>query len=287
MAADFVSVAVRALSFIALFQAAGLALFLAVVARSTAFVSTDTLRRVGMWSAGISIVLVLVHYLLESGRMAGELAGVLDSSLQSLVLHSPLSTALALRLAGLALLLVGFRIEGKAGTHVCLAGVTLVLAGFLAVGHTSTHSPRLLLALLLFFHLVVVAFWFGALVPLHVTAAREAPETAARIVERFSSLAMWLVPGLFVAGLALAALLLPNLAALATAYGRMLLLKVFGFSLLLGLASLNKWRLGPALARGDPSARRAFGGSLVAEMVLIAAVLSVTAAMTSLYSPEE
>lgn len=287
MAADFVSVVVRALSFITLFQAAGIALFLAFIARHTAIASIETLRRLGTWSAGLSIALVLAHYLLESGRMAGELSGVLDHSLQHLVLHSPLADAGALRLAGLTLLVVGFRIEGRAGTLMCLAGVVLALAGFLAVGHTSTHSPRLLLALLLFFHLVVVAFWFGALVPLHITAAREAPETAARIVERFSSLAIWLVPGLFAAGVALAALLLPGLAALGTAYGRMLILKIVGFSLLLGFASLNKWRLGPALASGNQSARRAFKVSLVTEMVLIAAVLSVTAAMTSLYSPEE
>jgi putative copper export protein len=80
--------------------------------------------------------------------------------------------------------------------------------------------------------------------------------------------------------------LLPDLAALGNSYGRLLILKVVGFSLLLGLASLNKWRLSPALARGNRDARRAFGGSLVAEFVIIAAVLSVTAVMTSLYSPE-
>jgi putative copper export protein len=286
VAADVVSVTVRALSFIALFQAAGIAFFLAGVVRGIAFTSEDRLRRIGMRSAGVAIVLVLAHYLLESARMAGELAGVLDPSLQTLVMQSPTSAALGLRLAGLALLFVGFRFKGSISMQVSLAGVVLLLAGFIAVGHTSTHSPRLVLALLLLFHLAVIAFWFGGLVPLHVTAAREVPETTGRIVERFSSLAIWLVPGLFVAGLALTVLLLPDLAALGTSYGRLLILKVVGFSLLLGLASLNKWRLSPALTRGERDARRAFGGSLVAEFVVITAVLSVTAVMTSLYSPE-
>lgn len=286
MAADVVSVVVRALSFVALFQAAGIALFLAIVASASPLTSEHRLRSVGTWSAGVAITLVVAHYLLESARMAGELAGVLDPSLQSLVFESPTSTALGFRLAGLALLVVGFRIEGKAAMRISMAGAGLVLASFLAVGHTTTHSPRSLLALLLFFHLAVVAFWFGALAPLHIIVSREIPDTAARMVERFSSLAVWLVPGLFVAGLVLAVLLLPSLAALGTAYGRLLILKVFGFSLLLGLASLNKWRLGPAIARGDHAARRAFRGSLVTEAVLIAAVLSITAVMTALYSPE-
>lgn len=286
MTADFLSIAVRALSFIALFQAAGIALFLTCVVRSASFDAAGRVRRLGMTTAGAGMVLVLAHYLLEAARMAGDLAGVLDPSLQTLVMQSSSSAALGLRLVGLGVLLVSFRMVGITAMRVSLVGVVLALAGFLAVGHTSTHSPRTMLALLLFLHLVVVAFWFGGLVPLHLTAKRETPGTAAQIVERFSSLAIWLVPGLFVAGVVLAAMILPNLAALGTAYGQLLILKVVGFSLLLGLASINKWRLAPALARGDQSAQRFFSRSVAAEWVIIAAVLCITAAMTALFSPE-
>jgi len=54
----------------------------------------------------------------------------------------------------------------------------------------------------------------------------------------------------------------------------------------MALASLNKWRLGPALATGNARAGSAFRQSLIAEYVLICAILSATAALTTFYSPE-
>jgi putative copper export protein len=54
----------------------------------------------------------------------------------------------------------------------------------------------------------------------------------------------------------------------------------------MGLAAANKWRLGPALVHGPVQSGRWFRRSVAAEYVLIAAVLTITAVMTSLFSPE-
>ncbi len=279
MLADGLSVTLRALSFIALFQAAGIALFSAFFAHQLT-TTRATLRRIGTRSAVVAAILVAGHYVLEAARMSGDLAGVMDPALQGLVLHSSTSAASILRLLGLLLIAIGFRMAG-------LIGAMLALAAFTLVGHTTDYSYRWLLSGLLFLHLFVVAFWFGALAPLFVVSAREPPAVAGRIVERFSSLAIWLVPGLLVAGVVLAALLLSDLAALGTPYGRLLMVKVFGFAVLLGLGALNKWRLGPAIARNGARASRAFRRSLVAEYALIGGVLSVTAILTTFYSPVE
>jgi putative copper resistance protein D len=69
-------------------------------------------------------------------------------------------------------------------------------------------------------------------------------------------------------------------------YGKLLIAKVVGFALLMGLAAANKWRLGPALALGAVPSARWFHRSVAAEYVLIAAVLTITAVMTSFFSPE-
>jgi putative copper resistance protein D len=69
-------------------------------------------------------------------------------------------------------------------------------------------------------------------------------------------------------------------------YGESLLAKIAGFMVLMGLAAANKWRLGPALTRGAVQSGLRFRRSLVAEYVLIVAVLAVTAVMTSWFSPE-
>jgi putative copper resistance protein D len=280
--ADIVSVVVRVLSFVGMFQAAGMAIFIALFGREVGALA-GALRRIGIASAWIALALVLLHYALEAARMGGELASALDLSLQSIVLHSSASVAMGLRVLGLILLVSAFKL-GKDG--LALSGAALVFLGFTAVGHTTMHADRALLAALLLLHLIIVAFWFGALVPLYLATSRESPGTAARVVARFSSVAVWLVPVLFVAGLLLAIALLPNLATLATPYGRLLITKVVGFSVLMALATLNKWRLGPALAHGDVRTTQAFQRSVTAEYVLIVAILSVTATLTTFYSPE-
>jgi len=84
----------------------------------------------------------------------------------------------------------------------------------------------------------------------------------------------------------MAALLVPQIEMLAEPYGQLLIAKLAGFALLMGLAAANKWRLGPAIARGEARAAYLFRRSLIAEYVLIIAVLAITAVMTSLFSPE-
>lgn len=283
MFVDALSTTLRALSFVALFQAAGLAIFIGLFGRQLVL-ARARLRTLGVTAGALAALLLVGQYVLEAGRMGGELAGVMDASLQNLVWHSAASTALLLRLAGLLLIVVGLLRPGV--VWLALIGTGLALLAFATVGHTTTHSPRWILAALLLFHLAVVAFWFGALVPLHRVSSIEAPTTAGAIVERFSAIAAWLVLALFVAGLCLAALLLPNLAALGSDYGRLLVLKVVGFVALMGLAALNKWRFGPALARNDVKAAAAFRKSVAAECVLIVAILGVTAILTTFYSPE-
>jgi putative copper resistance protein D len=91
-------------------------------------------------------------------------------------------------------------------------------------------------------------------------------------------------PLILVAGLAMAWLLTGTLKVLGKPYGELLIIKLAGFGLLMVLAAYNRWRLTSTYeeARSEASLRR----SLAAEYVLIVAVLSVTAVLTTLYSPE-
>jgi putative copper export protein len=95
-----------------------------------------------------------------------------------------------------------------------------------------------------------------------------------------------LVPLIFVAGAAIATLLLPDVEALAHPYGELILAKTALFAVLMVLAALNRWRYGPALTSPELLAGRAFRRVIIAEFVIIVAVLSITAVMTTFYSPE-
>jgi putative copper export protein len=154
-------------------------------------------------------------------------------------------------------------------------------------GHTALGAHRLWLAPLLLVHLILVAFWFGSLWPLRQLCALEPREAAARVIEAFSTGALGLVPLIPLAGAGMAVLLLPDFAALLAPYGLLLGAKLLLFAALMGLAALNKLRLAPALARGEPGALPRFRRSVAAEYVLICAVLAVTAVLTGLFSPAE
>ncbi len=285
MLVDGLSAGLRALSFVALFQATGAAIFLALF--GALIVKTRlAVRRLAIVSAFLAIGLLVLQYLLEAARMGGDLASALDGELQTLALHSSAALALAFRVAGLAALVLALRMKSTASSSLSIVAVIIVLAGFTMMGHTESHSPRWLLALLLLAHLIVVAFWFGALVPLRLVSSHESARIAGMTIGAFSTAASWIVPALFFAGLALAVVLVGSLAGLRTPYGQLLIAKVVGFALLLGLASLNKWRLGPTVASGDVQGTRAFRRSLQIEYVLIAAVLTVTAVMTTFFSPD-
>lgn len=286
MIADLVSVVMRALSFIALFQAAGIVMFLAIFSREVDE-ARQPIRRLGRAAAIGGIVLVTGHFSLEAARMAGALSGVFDASLQLLVLDSPMAVAAALRIAGLIAILTALgRADSIHGIdkHLGLGGTILIIAGFLFVGHTAIHPDRIWLAALLSLHLGAVAFWFGALVPLLLITRHERDSRATQIAERFSRIASWWVPGILAAGVVLSLLLIDRWAVFSESYGQLLLAKLAGFLVLMVFATLNKWRYAPFIAK--PAVAVAFQRSIKAEFVLICAVLTATAVMTTFYSPE-
>jgi putative copper export protein len=282
--ADFIVIGVRALGFVAALQAAGAPLFLWLFGDDLPR-STRAIRRLGGRTALAGLLLTIAYQVLEPARLTGELTGILDTSMQAVLLASDLGTATVVRVLGLAMVVLMWLKLSRFGAATALTGSTLVVVSFAFMGHTAADDQRWLLATLLILHLMLVAFWFGALWPFYLASRHETLATSGLIVERFSQLAVWLVPVIFIAGLAMSVLLLPSLASLTTPYGLSLLAKTSGFALLMGLASLNKWRLGPRLAHGDGRAAHAFRCSLAAEWILIAAVLTVTAVMTALFSP--
>ncbi|MEL7518990.1 MAG: CopD family protein, partial [Pseudomonadota bacterium] len=168
------------------------------------------------------------------------------------------------------------------GRWIALMGSVAVAISFMQVGHT-LGDPRMPLAALLTLHLLAVALWVGALVPLRQAA--NSPE-GADLLHRFGLIAAYAVGLLIAAGVVLSWLLSGSLSALfGTAYGWALLTKVALVTGLLGLAALNKWRLVPALRAGDANATSALRSSISVEITVVVLILLVTAAITSVTTP--
>jgi len=281
--ADVVAIGLRALAFAAALSAAGAAIFVWLFGASLDR-SAHRIRALTSKTALCGLLLTAAYAVVEPVRLAGAWSGIVDASLQALLLGSDFGTTAAVRVLGLLAVLAGSLRPGRAGDGLALAGAVLIAASFAFMGHTAADPERWLLAPLLVVHLVAIAFWFGALWPLAAVAQHEAPAAAGATIGRFSAIATWVVPGIFLAGVAVASLLLPGWSSLRTAYGFSLMAKVAGFSTLMGFAALNKWRFGPAIGRGDRAAVVAFRWTVAAEWLLIFGVVTITAVMTALFA---
>jgi putative copper export protein len=281
MTPDALSVLIQALVFVGLLQAAGAAFFLAIFGQSLTAARNPT-RRLGIFSAAIGLNLILAHLALDAARMSGDFDGILDLGLQQLSWGSGSGASQLVQVAGL--LIIVLALWRRARMRWASLGGAIAVGGFLLTGHTSTHALRSVLAPLLALHLLIVAFWFGSLLPLALTTCFESNAIAAHIVNRFSVMASRLVPLVLLAGISMGWLLAGSLAVLRQPYGELLIAKTAGFALLMLLAIYNKWRLAPRLEMGAtaPALRR----SLLAEYVIIVVILSLTAALTTFYSPK-
>jgi putative copper export protein len=286
LATDLLVIGLRALSFVAIFQAAGGTIFLLLYERGLAAESAARIRRLTQIATVVALCSAVLHYVLTPARMAGDLGSAFDPSLEALLLGSNSGSANIVRVVGLALLTVSLDRATRVNTFRSAAGVALTLVSFAFMGHTAIHAQRWALAPLLLAHIGVAAFWFGALWPLHVIVRSEPAARAGALVAQFSALATRLVPAILLCGVVMAVLFIQSLAELATGYGALVLAKTAGFGVLMALAAVNKWRFGPEILRGNGAAVASFRRTVAAEWGLIAAILIVTAVLTSLFAPE-
>jgi copper resistance protein D len=284
---DLLWLALRAAGFVVFLSAAGGALYLEIFRHELPGPAAARLRRRAQRWALAALLMVLAQGVCEPLRLAGAWEGIREFSLWRLAWASPVALGLWLRAAGLVALLAGIARRGIAWRALTLLGVLLILGAFLASGHTVTAAHRAPLGALLGLHTGVAAYWFGAVQALYTLRRVLEPQAFARLLQRFSAYALWLVPLLGLAGIGLAVALLPDAAALRRPYGLLLCLKAALFAVLLGLAALNRARLVPALVRGQPGASTALGHTLAAEVLLITGVLMATALLTGQFAPQE
>ena len=205
--------------------------------------------------AVLALLAAGIGFALKGAAMTGELSGMTDPEMLGLLWQTPVGAALAYRVAGLGLVLLGLRLAGI-GLPIAAAGGLLALWSFSRVGHV-TDVGALWLELLLLLHLAGAALWIGVLSPLHILAGkRENLSLAANLAHRFGRVAAFTVPFLIAAGIVLAWRLLGGIEALLeTGYGLTLLAKIGAVACLLAAAAANKYRF-----RSRHEGRRPAGG---------------------------
>jgi copper transport protein len=178
------------------------------------------------------------------------------------------AAALAIGLASLA---VSGRQLARALSLFALLAAALALA---LSGHAATAAPHLLTEPAVFLHVLCVAFWLGALVPL-VAAARAAEVGA---FARFTRAIPVPLAVIVATGLALACVQLDRVDALwTTNYGIVLSAKLALVFVLLMLAAANRYWLTPRFAGGSATAARSLIRSIGGEIAAVLLILVLVA----------
>jgi len=262
------------------------ALYLGVITATGTVMATlmfklDRTRRLAAIFAVLGLFATILSFSLRGANLTGDLSGMTDPMMLSLLWTTPVGTALALRLIGLNLLLVGLFL-GRIGAWVSVLGGIIALFSFTQIGHIS-GSESALMEVALMLHLLAVALWIGVLTPLYRLALTSTTyASAADVGHQFGLVASVTVPVLIVVGGYMGYQLVGSFTALIqTGYGQALIIKIFLFSGLVGLAAVNKLRLIPALRLGDPVAASHLSKSIYVEWLVILTVLGMTAVLTT------
>lgn len=209
-------------------------------------------------------------------------SGMFDFEIFKIVIDSPIGDSTLYRILGLIILLAGLRFTGILHNFIGAIAVLIIGWSFTQIGHLSNIEPSLI-KLLLILHLLGVAYWIGAFIPLYRAANGLIPDNeTADLAHKFGQLAVYIVVGLFIAGVIMAFNLLASPSQLfSTEYGRTLGFKILIFFALLGLAALNKLRLVPALKTSQPNAAKRLRQSIMLESLLVGAIFIITAILTT------
>jgi putative copper resistance protein D len=241
----------------------------------------DRYRKLALVFAILGAAATLLAFALSGANLTGDASGMTDPEMLGLLWTTPIGSALAWRLAGLGLLVLGLFL-GRVGFWLSALGGAIAVWSFDLVGHVADRDTWLLDGALTL-HLLAIALWIGILTPLRNLAST--PQTwdrAADVGHRFGVMASVTVPALIIAGGYMGYMLVGSFGALVgTGYGQALILKVVLVGVLLGLAAANKLRFIPGLQEGDPAAARHLVRSIKVEWGIVLVVLAVTAVLTS------
>jgi len=275
-------IAARALLYATLLPAAGLPLYLLTAGKGTA--AGRPVRITAAVLALLAAAATLWWLLAAIAAMAALPLGQLDrDTVAAVSAATPLGAVVRLRLAALAVLAATVLPRLPLAVPALAGLVALATAAFTGHAGASEGAIGLLHRAADILHLAAAGCWIAALGVFVAGAFGRKPATALEAgLTRFATTGTAIVAILVPTGLANTLLIAGWPVPLSTRWTAFLALKLALFAAMLGLAALNRWRLTPALGRGDAGARRALRVSTGCELACGLAVLALVAVLGSL-----
>lgn len=303
--ADWPLITVRFAVYLALAVLFGLSAFSLYGLRAGERGEAFALRRWLVASASLGLLFSAAWVAQTVATMAGTPLWPIDrEAVDALLAGSAVGAAWTLRMIALAVATVAAALSGRSaiwlGTVVLSAAIalgTLAWTGHGALDDAAIGWVHLAADIL---HLIASGAWVGALLGLILLVSRPAPRADAahlglthRALHGFGAVGTAVVGTIVITGLINGWMLvgLGNIVTLgATLYGQLLLAKLALFAAMLGLASLNRFRLTPAFepsisANDDRRALRVLRVSLAVETTCVVVILALVAWLGTLEPP--
>lgn len=287
MGVDAAAIVIKMIVYATALIASGGLFFLAIFGGSLTPAENRFTATVVRVSAIGGIAATIARILVLSAMLGDEWASAVDWSVVRILLHGSEGDAAIARLLGFAALAVLANVNG-ALLVLPLTAAFAVIGSFPLTGHSGSVEPSLLGRALVTLHLIGVSYWAGALLPLYQLSGNADRTRVAKVLRRFGDLAIALVGLLIAAAVSLATLLVGSITALVSSdYGQLLCAKMLVVVALLALATLNRFQLTQGIAADAPHSTTKLRRSIAAELVLMSAILALTATLTTVVGPPE
>jgi putative copper export protein len=229
----------------------------------------------------VLVASVAARFVLMIFQLGGGLGAPFDGSMVPFVWEAGRLQIIVFVLGGACL--VGSR--WSASSAVPLVGALLVISGFGLSGHTQGVADPFLSPLTVIAHVALAGFWIAAPLTLFPKKGQEVPSIAS--LERFSAIALWVVPLAFVLGIALLWRLAGGIeAAFTTDYGQLLLTKFLLAAAALALGGYNKTIVTSRIKNERSGGIVLLRKVLLGEAGLFILVLMAVAIATTIMGPE-
>jgi copper resistance protein D len=260
-------------------------------------------RRIVGWAACLAFASGVAWVCRSLVIISGDIGGLVDpDTLSAFFFETSFGPVWIARLvllllsAGLAMRLSASRDQRRGMVLLALVG-GCALASQAWLGHAAMATGVQLLTELVCYigHVLAAGAWIGGLVPLGLLLATPAGqsdtmqgriEAEHQALLRFSNLGIVFVSVILVSGIGNSVFRLGSTRdLLATDYGRIILVKVLLFAMMLSAAAINRWRLMPRMEANGKKAVTSILRNILVEGALGAVVLAA-AAMLGTLSPQ-
>ena len=161
-----------------------------------------------------------------------------------------------------------------------ILGALLILISFIVVGHSLSQGT--FSQLLVLIHIFCISFWLGSFLPLRYMCTIKNFTNLYLIANNFGKYAVIYVGILILTGLIFSYILLGGiLPIIMSAYGNVLLIKIFLVSTILLLGAINKFRIVPEIKKDLIIGQIKLKNSINIEIILSILVLFTTSILTT------